>query len=285
MVASDPPAESKHIDDLGKFLSDYDAKRVFFTYYECGICSAYFCPTYFSQKQLGELYAHQPENMQLAPLAARVQTQKSYVSILEARAKLEGRYLEIGADIGLFSELCAKNGNFEDFILYEPNLTIYDELAQRMSGHVVDIRTEDLPDTHIENESVSIAVMIHVLDHLLDPERMLKQVVESLKPGGTLFVITHNRASFLARVLGKRWPPYTMQHPHLFTPQAMRVLLERAGLEDVQFQGTRNSFPATYFVQAGLETIGISNKLVFTMDRPVFGIPLGNIATIAKKPL
>lgn len=284
IAASEPRAEDLDPNLLGRFLSDYDSRRVFFTYLECPSCSGCFCPVYFSQPQLNALYASQPENMELAPLAARERTQASYLSILRRHADMVGTFLEIGADIGLFAEQCAQAGQFNRFVLYEPNETTHGAIMQRMGTREVSIRTENFSSGDVEPGSVSVAVLIHVLDHILEPDELLSRILESLRPGGTLFVVTHNRASMLARVLGRRWPPYTMQHPHLFTPETMNTLLSRVGFERVSTHKTFNSFPAAYFVKAGLSTVGLDAIPIPSWSRPLLSIPLGNIATVAHRP-
>ncbi|MBO6784269.1 MAG: class I SAM-dependent methyltransferase [Alphaproteobacteria bacterium] len=283
IAASSPRAEELPPQQLGRFLSDYDASRIFFTYKECSSCGGCFCPQYFSENQLADLYADQPENMELAPLEARTRTQASYFDTLSRNTQVNGRFLEIGADIGIFAEQCAQKGNFESFILYEPNHSTHDAIAERMRGHSVEIRSGRFSAADVQPGSISIAAMIHVLDHILDPAQLLSEVRDSLQPGGALFLVTHNRASLLARTLGRRWPPYTMQHPHLFTPETMRTLLLRSGFERVSTHRTWNSFPATYFLHAGLATIGLERIPFPTFSRPLISLPLGNFATIAHR--
>ena len=166
-VASSPPAETLRPDQHGEFLSGYTDKRVFFTYFECPKCSAKFCPTYYRQSQLDGLYGRQAENMASVPLTARKRTQDDYIRLLRRHSRMAGNFLEIGPDIGLFASEFAKGGSFDHFWLYEPNREVHQSLAANFSGRSHSISAEIFSASDVPAQSVSTAVMIHVLDHLL----------------------------------------------------------------------------------------------------------------------
>lgn len=282
-VYSEPRAEDMSADAHGRFLSGYTAHRVFFSYFECDDCSALYCPVYYNQEQLTRLYAHQDENMAEAPFEARRRTQEAYASLLMRHSRGGGGFLEIGADIGLFADACAQSGRFDRFHLYEPNLEVHPELARRFGGRSFEIRSTQFAASDVPAGSVSTAAMIHVLDHLLDPAAVLRQLREILEPGGVLLIVTHDTRSLMARALGRRWPPFTLQHPHLFSPLSMRRLLESAGLECVGVDKTVNYFPLTYLARAGLAVLGLPPRLLPSWEKPLAGLRLGNIGAIARR--
>src|ERR1051326_4414037 len=149
----------------GSFVSGYRARRLFFTYVGCPRCGAAWCPTYYSQEQLDRLYARQAENMADVPLAARLRTQERYARLLLSHSRGSGDYLEIGADNGSFAERCA---GFSRYWLYEPNLDVRAAIDERMRGRSFEVRTGRFAAGELPEGSLSTAVMIHVLDHLLD---------------------------------------------------------------------------------------------------------------------
>ena len=270
-------------DEHGRFLSGYSAHRVFFTYLECAACSALYCPVYYNQDQLSRLYAHQDENMAEAPFEARRRTQEDYASLLMRHSRGSGDFLEIGADIGLFADACARTGRFDRFHLYEPNLEVHSELARRFAGRSAELRSTLFAPSDVPAASISTAAMIHVLDHLLDPAAALRQLRAVLEPGGVLLIVTHDTRSLMARALGRRWPPFTLQHPHLFSPLSMRRLLESAGLECISIEKTVNYFPVTYLARAGLSVLGLPPGLLPSWNKPLAGLRLGNIGAIARR--
>jgi hypothetical protein len=181
-VASDPPAEALSIADHGRFLSGYSAKRVFFSYHRCETCGLLYCPVYYTQAQLDRLYGRQAENMAEVPLSARQLTQAEYVRLVTRHSAMDGGFLELGADIGLFAERCADKGHFEKFWLYEPNVTVHDELRRRIGNRDMAIRTINFSAADVPAASVSTSALIHVLDHLLEPEVMLEEMRRCLRP-------------------------------------------------------------------------------------------------------
>ena len=283
-VASSPPAETLSPDQHGQFLSGYTDKRVFFTYFECPNCSAKFCPTYYRQSQLDGLYGRQAENMVSVPLAARKRTQDDYIRLLRRHSRMAGNFLEIGPDIGLFASEFAKVGSFDHFWLYEPNREVHQSLADNFGGRSHTISAEIFRASDVPLQSVSTAVMIHVLDHLLQPADFLREIRTSLEPGGIIFIVTHDCASMLARMLGRRWPPYTLQHPQLYSQRSIATLLQTSGFEVVESIKTTNYFPLPFLLRAGLTVFGLPERLVPEGTAPLLGLKLGNIGTIARKP-
>jgi SAM-dependent methyltransferase len=283
-VASSPPAETVGAERHGKFLSGYTNERIFFTYFECANCSARFCPTYYRQSQLDGLYGRQAENMVSVPLAARKRTQDDYIRLLRRHSRMAGNFLEIGPDLGLFASAFAKGGSFDHFWLYEPNREVHQPLAANFRGLSHGISADLFRAADVPPQSVSTAVMIHVLDHLLRPADFLQEVRTSLEPGGVLFIVTHDCESMLARMLGRRWPPYTLQHPQLFSQRAITTLLQTNGFEVVEIVKTTNYFPLPFLMRAALTVFGLPERLVPEATAPLLGLKLGNIGTIARKP-
>jgi 2-polyprenyl-3-methyl-5-hydroxy-6-metoxy-1,4-benzoquinol methylase len=283
-VCSTPRAEDIDFDQHGKFLSGYVPQRVFFSYLRCGKCDAYYCPSYYSVEQLRLLYEGRPENMADLPVGSRERTQARYVDILRRHSRMAGGFLEIGADIGLFAEACARAGHFDRLWLSDPNSAVHGQLKRRFASSNATILGTMSPAADVPPGAISTAVMIHVLDHLPEPSAMLRDIFNTLEPGGVLMIVTHNARSWLARVLGRRWPPFTLQHPHLFSPRAMRSLVTSSGFEMLEIVPTTNYYPASYLVGAGLTVFGLPAKWVPEQLGPEIGVRLGNICTIARRP-
>jgi SAM-dependent methyltransferase len=203
---------------------------------------------------------------------------------LMRHCRMRGSFLEIGADIGLFADACACSGQFDRLFLYEPNLSVHAELMQRLRGRDLTVRHSAFSATDLPARSVSAAAMIHVLDHVLEPLAVVRDIREALQPGGVLLIVVHNSRSLLARALGRRWPPLTLQHPHLFSPKSLAQLFASAGLECIDVRRTINHFPATHFVHAALAILGFDPGAFPAWDRPLIGLPLGNVAAVARRP-
>jgi 2-polyprenyl-3-methyl-5-hydroxy-6-metoxy-1,4-benzoquinol methylase len=101
-----------------------------------------------------------------------------------------------------------------------------------------------LPQTDVELGSADLCVMDNVIEHLTEPQTVLKGLRRYIKPGGKIVVITPNMESGTFRLLGKRWTPELAPHAHifLFTPAALTRVVTDAGFA-VQTVGTFHEDP------------------------------------------
>ncbi len=277
------PAEALEPAALQPFWSGLFKDKCFFTYHRCETCALLYNPVFFTQGQLGDLYAQMAPNMDMVSDEAIIATQRGYYQRAVDRHGMQqgGGYLEIGPDVGHIVYEAAARGHFDHFWLFEPNRAIHERLRAAAGGWPVDLSAgmEDL--SMVPDGSVGMAVMVHVLDHLLDPLAMLRQIRAKLRPGGSLMIVTHNEASLLRRVMGERWPPFCLQHPELYNPQTMAGLLQRAGFHDVVVERSRNVFPLDFLARQAAWAAGLKLKSVPLPSVPI-GLKLGNILTLAR---
>lgn len=284
-AASRPPAEEARWEELQQCWAGFFQRKVFFTFARCQDCGLLYSPRYFSEAQLGRLYASMADNTAGLGAERMNRTQAGYVAGLSEAA--EGDFLELGPDIGLFTAAYA--GRFDTscrrrYWLYEPNVAVHDELRRRLRGHALEIRTQLMGYDEIPDGSLGVVVMIHVLDHLSDPQRVLSDLVRKLRPGGRIHIVTHNEGSLLARGLRARWPAFCLQHPQLFRPATITRLLKSAGLEVESIRRTTNYFPVPYLLRHGLYALGIDWPALGRLPAWEMGLKLGNIMTSGRKP-
>lgn len=281
-MSSERRAERIKLDELRPFWSGLFKEKVFFTYSRCGACEQLYAPRFFSADQLGELYANMAPNMEDVPGPALEATQRGYWRAAKSRQLPEGGYLEIGPDIGYIVRHAASEGKFDQFWLFEPNRAVHAGLADAASGrqHAISTEMDDL--SPVPEGSVSLAVMIHVLDHLLDPLAILRQIEAKLRPGGVVMIVTHNERSLLRRVMGVKFPPFCLQHPELYNPDSISALLSRAGFAHVEVGRSANFFPIAFMLRQAGWAAGVDLSRLPLPKLPV-GLKLGNMITFASK--
>jgi len=282
-VSSRIRAEHQPLHRLRPFWSGLFKEKLFFTYHRCTRCELLYNPTYFDGEQLSGLYADMAPNMEAVSDEAILATQRGYYERAAEGLRFEGDYLEIGPDVGHIVAQAARSGDFGHFWLFEPNLAIHDTL-RAAAGRNPATLLADMDDlSPVPDGSVGLAVMIHVLDHLLDPLETLSQLRAKLRSGGTLMIVTHNEQSLLRRLMGVRWPPFCLQHPELYNPETMRKLLDRAGFTGISVERSRNHFPLPFLARQAAWTVGLKLRHVPLPGWSV-GLRLGNILTLAKAP-
>jgi len=129
-ISSNPKAETLRFDELKPYWNGFFKKNIFFSYCRCPRCQLLFCREYLSSSRLQELYSQMPDNTAGVSVQALKKTQRSYFKALKQYSTLTGEYLEIGPDIGLFTENCVQEGAFEFFWLAEPNKSVHSDLKR-----------------------------------------------------------------------------------------------------------------------------------------------------------
>jgi SAM-dependent methyltransferase len=280
-MASPRRAEAMGFDELVPCWNGFFKEKVFFSYLRCPRCQLLFTPVFFSPDQLGELYRGMPPNMESVPESALQRTQRGYFDWLRSNATFEGDYLEMGPDVGLFVRNCVSAGGFGRYWLFEPNRDVAPALTAAMGAedHVL---VHDMTgfDT-VPEATLGAAVMVHVLDHLLDPMPTLVELRRKLQPGGKLLIVTHDESSMLRRAFGKMWPPFCLQHPQLFRPETMKTMLATAGFEKIEVKRAKNYFPISFLFQHLLWAIGVKSRHAPSFDGLTVGLRLGNMMTLA----
>ena len=279
-VFSERRAERIALDDLRPFWSGLFKEKLFFTYSRCGSCAQLYAPHFFTKDQLGELYAHMPPNMEEIPGPALEATQRGYWRAAKQRGPLTGDYLEIGPDVGCIVGAAAREASYDHFWLFEPNRAVHDTLAEAANdrSHLISTEMDDL--SPVPDGSVGLAVMIHVLDHLLEPLAILHQIRRKMTPGGMVMIVTHNERSLLRKLMGVKFPPFCLQHPELYNRRTISALLKRAGFDSVEVGRSKNYFPLAFMIRQAAWTAGfdLSEMRLPTIQ---LGLKLGNMLTFA----
>ena len=224
-----------------------------------------------------------PANMDEVPLSALIKTQGGYFNFLKKNSTLSGDFMEVGPDIGLFTDFAVKKGNYNKFWLFEPNIGVKDALQSVVSSKKFSIihKMEDFSE--VKDNSIDTIVIIHVMDHLLDPLPYLKSIKKKLKSDGSLLIVTHNEKSLLRYIFKGKWPAFCLQHPQLYNLKTTSKLLSQAGFECVDQGRTRNYFKISFLIKHVLWAIGLKIKYIPDFFGLTLGLKLGNIITIAKQ--
>ncbi|MBT8635769.1 class I SAM-dependent methyltransferase [Polynucleobacter paneuropaeus] len=280
-VSSEKKAEEMGYEKLTPYWNGFFKDKIFFSYARCRECDLLFTPTFYRLDQLEALYAQMPPNMDLVPMAALVRTQKGYFEVLKKSSTLKNGYIEIGPDIGIFTENCSREGRFDSYWLCEPNTEVADALAKSIGSRKFTIIEDMFGFTKIPVQSAGVAVMIQVLDHLLDPVATLTELKTKLLPNAKLLLVTHNERSILRRIIGWRWPAFCLQHPQIYNPASIKKLLEKSGYRVESIRRSTNYFQFSFLLKHLLWAFGIKVKSVPSFFNFTIGLKLGNIITIA----
>ena len=166
-----------------------------------------------------------------------------------------GILVEIGSAYGFFLELASKHFQVSGYEVSES--------AATYSNNVVNVKTYNmdfLDDRKIDANSVDVAVMWDVIEHLPNPSTIIEKLQQVLKPNGHLFITTGDIDSKLAKSQGSRWrmihPPSHLQY---FSKNTLTKLFNSKGFEviDVKYPGYWRSLGQ---ILHGLFILGSNDK-------------------------
>jgi SAM-dependent methyltransferase len=138
-------------------------------------------------------------------------------------------------------------------------------------------------------ESFSLITCFQTIEHLSDPLAMCRNAFGLLKPGGALFLIGHNRRAMSAKLLGKRSPIFDIEHLQLFSRNSARVMVERAGFDNVEVGAFVNRYPLVYWMRLLPVPVSVKRQAIrlataMRVGRIALSLPVGNLAIQAYKP-
>jgi len=148
---------------------------------------------------------------------------KNKLNLINSLQPQKGRILDIGAGTGDFL-LVAKNNGWQT-IGVEPSEKAK-EIAKNKGVSFVAATSE------LENHSFDVISMWHVLEHVPDLDKQIKELKRLLKPTGTLIIAVPNFKSFDAKHYGKFWAAYDVPiHFWHFSKTAIKLLFEKEAMQ------------------------------------------------------
>jgi SAM-dependent methyltransferase len=143
-------------------------------------------------------------------------------------ASARGRFLEIGCGSGEHLAAMAELGWEVQGIDVDPAAVE----AARARG--LDVACGELAGAGLRATSFAAIGMSHVIEHVDDPDTVLRECRRLLAPGGRLVLVTPNIESFGHARYGRHWlsldPP---RHLRLYTPAALERVVRAAGFASV----------------------------------------------------
>jgi len=144
---------------------------------------------------------------------------KNKLNLINSLQPNKGKILDIGAGTGEFLSV-AKNDGWQT-IGVEPSDKAK-AIAKSKGVSFVEQTSE------LENHSFDVISMWHVLEHVPDLDKQIKELKRLLKPTGTLIIAVPNFKSFDAKHYGKFWAAYDVPiHFWHFSKTAIKLLFEK----------------------------------------------------------
>jgi glycosyltransferase involved in cell wall biosynthesis len=103
-----------------------------------------------------------------------------------------------------------------------------------------------LEDAGLASGCFDICVCLDVIEHVRNPFGFLEHVHRVLKPNGVLLLVTPAIDSRLARLLGRHWHEFKIEHLCYFSRSTIQNILARAGFRSVELGPNRKVVTLEY---------------------------------------
>lgn len=136
-----------------------------------------------------------------------------------------GRLLEVGSGLGHLA------GQLEDtFETYGIDLNHWAVKQSKAVVNTTRLETASAQDLPFADDSFNVVIIKHIVEHLPDPARAIREIGRVVAPGGILILATPNLGSLLKPWKGARWIGYQdPTHISLKPPEEWLSLIREAG--------------------------------------------------------
>jgi 2-polyprenyl-3-methyl-5-hydroxy-6-metoxy-1,4-benzoquinol methylase len=190
--------------------------------YQCTECGFYQCndlPEVLSYYQeLEDLAYEQGRKERYLQAKALTEELKNHIS--------SGKLLDVGAGSGILVEAAIDAGY--EAMGVEPSAWLQGE-AEKQNLPVVKGILSDIGSEHL----FEIITLIDVLEHVVDPLSLLKEIRSRLSTNGYAMVVTPDCSSFFAKCLRRKWWHFRVAHIGYFNGVTLEMACKLANLEVV----------------------------------------------------
>jgi 2-polyprenyl-3-methyl-5-hydroxy-6-metoxy-1,4-benzoquinol methylase len=222
-------------------VKDHTVSREIFEVWECNDCDLRFTQDVPDENAIGRYYqsedyiSHTETSKGLINrlyLFVRKRTLKKKRKLVSSITGLKkGKILDLGSGTGAFLNEMERYG--WDAIGLEPS----DE-ARKFAKQAYNIELKNNNELFsLPSNSFDAITLWHVLEHVHQLQRTMKQLHTLLKANGRLIIAVPNYMSMDANRYGENWAAYDVpRHLYHFSPRSMEILAEKNGLKILHYK-------------------------------------------------
>lgn len=272
-----------------EFIFEKDAH----SFYRCAHCDLVRIDPQPTDEVLAKIYgAHYYD-------AWGLQTDKSDVERIKAKTfrfnlgalgtpSKGAKLLDCGAATGFLMGVAQEMG-------YEPYGV---ELSEFGANAIADrfgrdrVHQGQLGDANFGDTKFSVISMYDFIEHVRDPETVLRNAFDLLAPGGSISITTPDTSTLTNKLMRAHWSHYKVEHIFYFNRQNLAQLLQRVGFHDVSSKAAIkgmnlryfNNVMQTYPVPGVSQALGLATRVApSALQYKIVRFPMGEMLVSAKK--
>lgn len=253
---------------------------------KCSGCGMVYSNPIFNEDKILSLYRNSSIDKCIDKTFTSIQmNMRRYFDRLLRYSGIEkGHLLDVGCGIGHLLKYAQSKGFTVSGV--EPNINAVEYSRAILSSDT--IKTGAYTRESYSPETFDLITIIHVIDHVISPKKLLQTAQYHLKRGGYILVATHNIASLLGLIMGKKFIAYHVQHIGYFTPDLLCKMMNKCGLAPVKTLQSITTYPISHYIENGVRGAQLRERLIkclrtLRLDALRLTLPMGNMEIISKK--
>lgn len=218
--------------------------------FRCETCGFHQCS---DMRDVLHHYVNMADERYEATRSERALQERALLRFVAAE-KPRGRLLDVGAGSGILVEQAIAMGY--DAVGLEPSRA----LQERAAALGLPVKLGVLPHREIAGR-FDIVTCVDVIEHVPDPIGLLKDIAELLSDDGIAAIVTPDRGSFAARIMGWRWWHYRVAHIGYFDRDTLTRASQMAGLQITNIARPGWYFPADYILERLLRYLPLGRRI------------------------
>ena len=170
-------------------------------------------------------HIYNQDKLRLEKEALQVRDYETTKRFLSEHFPQKGKLVEVGSGLGYLLNFFKQDG--WDVVGLEPNAGMckYAELELGLT-----VIPKILEKAGFADNSADAVLMMHVIEHVPEPDATLKEVYRILKPGGIMVLETPRYDTLAFKLLGKRERSLSCDgHIYFFTSETLAKMVNKAG--------------------------------------------------------
>lgn len=231
---------------------------------ECIVCSYRWTSPVPTEEELHNIYeseyAYDVHAVLAQELKIRAKTQAKL--ILKKREIQHSPILEIGCGSGILLNELAKNGKKVYGIEISQKMLEIARIRLARYGQSDNLSSQSAEETLSAYNFVDFDfVLIHTLEHILEPRRLLQNIVKNMTSDSSLYLVVPYCDNMFGRARNRYWGYWQVPiHVSHYSTKSLRFLLDGIGLEIVESKKLGSSLSARILTILNLFNVSYNSQ-------------------------